>query len=53
MLSLKGIKAVEGKEDELGVPVTASYHVQVPPHHNAVFEVNIHADMLCTNLCVL
>ena len=44
VLSLNGIKAVEVKEDELGIPVTASYHVRVPPRHNAVFEVNIHAE---------
>ena len=39
VLSLNGVKAVEVKEDELGIPVTASYHVRVPPRHNAVFEV--------------
>ena len=44
MLSLNGVKAVEVEEDELGIPVTASYHVRVPPKHNAVFEVNIHAE---------
>ena len=44
MLSLHGIKVVEVEEDELGIPVTASYHVQIPPRHNAVFEVNIHAE---------
>ena len=44
MLSLNGIKTVEVKEDELGIPVTASYHVRVPLRHNAVFEVNIHAE---------
>ena len=43
MLSLNGVKAVEVEEDELGIPVTASYPVRVPPRHNAVFEVNIHA----------
>ena len=37
-------KAVEVEEDELGIPVTASYHVKIPPRHNAVFEVNIHAE---------
>ena len=36
---------VEVEEDELGIPVTASYHVRVPLRHNAVFEVNIHAEM--------
>ena len=45
VLSLNGIKAVEVKEDELGIPVTASYHVKVPPRHNTVFEVNIHAEI--------
>ena len=44
MLSLHGIKAVEVEEDELGIPVTASYHVKIPPRHNAVFEVNIHVE---------
>ena len=44
VLSLHGIKAVEVEEDELGIPVTASYHVKIPPRHNAVFEVNIHAE---------
>ena len=28
----------------MGIPVTASYHVKIPPRHNAVFEVNIHAE---------
>ena len=44
VLSLNGIKAVEVEEDELGIPVTASYHVKIPPRHNAVFELNIHAE---------
>ena len=44
VLSLNGVKAVEVEEDELGIPVTASYHIRVPPRHNAVFEVNIHAE---------
>ena len=44
VLSLHGIKAVEVEEDELGIPVTASYLVKIPPRHNAVFEVNIHAE---------
>ena len=30
--------------------MTALYHVRVPPCHNAVFEVNIHADMQGTNI---
>ena len=45
VLSLNGVKAVEVEEDELKIPVTASYHVRIPPRHNAVFEVNIHAEM--------
>ena len=44
VLSLNGIKAVEVEEDELGIPVTASYYVKIPPRRNAVFEVNIHAE---------
>ena len=44
VLSLNGIKAVEVEEDELGIPVTASYHVKIPPRHNVVFEVNIHVE---------
>ena len=44
VLSLHGIKTVEVEEDKLGIPVTASYHVKIPPRHNAVFEVNIHAE---------
>ena len=44
VLSLNRIKAVEVEEDKLGIPVTASYHVRIPPRHNAVFEVNIHAE---------
>ena len=31
VLSLNGIKAVEVEEDKLGIPVTASYHVRIPP----------------------
>ena len=45
VLSLHGIKAVEVEEDELGIPITASYHVKIPPRHNAVFEVNIHVEI--------
>ena len=44
VLSLNGIKAVEVEEDELGIPVTASYHVKIPPRHNVVFQVNFHAE---------
>ena len=50
ILSLNRIKAVEVEEDELGIPVTASYHVRVPPRHNAVFEVNIHAELQGTQV---
>ena len=50
VLSLNGIKAVEVKEDELEIPVTASYHVRIPPRHNAVFEVNIHAETQGTQI---
>ena len=45
VLSLNGIKADEVEEDKLGIPVTALYHVKVPPRHNAVFEVNVHAKL--------
>ena len=31
VLSLNGIKAVEVEEDKLGIPVTASYHLKIPP----------------------
>ena len=44
VLSLNRIKAVKVEEDELGIPVTASYHVKILPRHNSVFEVNIHAE---------
>ena len=50
VLSLNGIKAVEVEEDELGIPVTASYHVRVPPRHNAVFGVNIHTKLQGTQV---
>ena len=50
VLSLNGVKAVEVKEDELGILVTASYHMRVPPRHNAVFKVNIHAKMQGTQV---
>ena len=52
VLSLNGVKAVEVEEDELGIPVTASYHVRVPPRHNAVFEVNIHAETQGTQVII-
>ena len=50
VLLLNGIKAVEVEEDELGIPVTVSYHVKIPPRHNAVFEVNIHAEIQGTQV---
>ena len=50
ILSLNGIKAVEVEEDEIGIPVTASYHVRVPPRHNAVFKVNVHAELQGTQV---
>ena len=42
ILSLNGIPPVEVEEDELGMPVTAAYHVKLPPRYNGVFQVNIH-----------
>ena len=42
ILSLNGIPAVEVEEDKLGTPVTAAYHVKLPPRHNGVFQVNVH-----------
>ena len=50
ILSLNRIKTIEVEEDELGIPVTASYHVRVPPRHNAVFEVNVHAELQGTQV---
>ena len=50
VLSLAGIKAVKVEEDELGIPVTALYHVRIPLRHNAVFEVNIHAETQVTQV---
>ena len=50
ILSLKGVKTIEVEEDELGIPVTASYHIRIPPRHNAVFEVNIHAELQGTQV---
>ena len=44
VLSLNGVKVVEVEEDELGIPVTALYHVRISLRHNAVFEVNIRAE---------
>ena len=50
VLSLNGVKAVEVEEYKLGIPVTAFYHVRVPLRHNAVFEVNIHAEIEGTQI---
>ena len=50
ILSLKGIKTIEVEEDELRIPVTASYHVRVPPRHNTVFEVNVHDELQGTQV---
>ena len=44
VLSIKGIPAIEVEETELGLPVTAAFHVKVPPRHNGVFEVKIHGE---------
>ena len=43
-LSIKGLPAIEVEETELGIPVTAAFHVKVPPQHNGVFEVKIHGE---------
>ena len=50
VLSLNGIRVVEVEENELGLPVTASFHVKVPPRHNRVFQVNIHGDTNGTHI---
>ena len=50
ILSLNGIKTIEVEEDKLGIPVTASYHVRIPPRHNAVFEVNVHTELKGTHV---
>ena len=44
VLSIKGIPAIEVEENEVGTPVTAAFHMKVPPRHNGVFQVNIHGD---------
>ena len=38
------------EENELGLPVTAAYHVKVPPQHNGVFEVKIHGETEGTHI---
>ena len=50
ILSLNCVPAVEAEENELGLPVTASFHVKVPPQHNGVFQVNIHGDTNGTHI---
>ena len=50
VLSLNSIPAVEVEENELGLPVTASFHVKVPPRHNGVFQINIHGDTKGTHI---
>ena len=50
VLSLNGIWVVEVEENELGLPVTASFYVKVPPQHNRVFQVNIHGDTNGTHI---
>ena len=50
ILSLNGIPAVEVEEDELGMPVTAAYHVKLPPRHNGVFQVNVHGETNGTHI---
>ena len=50
VLSLNGIPTIEVEENELGLPVTAAFHVKVPPRHNGVFQVNMHGDMKGTHI---
>ena len=50
ILSLNRVPAVEVEENELGLPVTASFHVKVPPRHNGVFQVDIHGDTNGTHI---
>ena len=50
MLSLNGIPVIEVEENELGLPVTAAFHVKVPPRHNGVFQVNVHGDTKGTHI---
>ena len=45
VLSLNGIPAIEVEEDQLGTPVTAAYHVKLPPRHNGIFQVQMHGEM--------
>ena len=50
VLSPNGIPAIEVEKNELGLPVTAAFHVKVPPRHNGVFQVNIHGDTRGTHI---
>ena len=50
VLSLNGIPVIEVEENKLGLPVTAAFHVKVPPRHNGVFQVNVHGDMKGTHI---
>ena len=50
VLSLNGIPTIEVEENELGLPVTAAFHVKVPLRHNSVFQVNIHGDTKGTHI---
>ena len=50
VLSLNGIPVIEVEENEIGLPVTAVFHVKVPPRHNGVFQVNIHGDTKGTHI---
>ena len=50
VLSLNGIPLIEVEENELGLPVTAAFHVKVPPRHNGVFQVNVHGDTKGTHI---
>ena len=50
VLSLNGIPAIEVEENELGLPVTAAFHVKVPPRYNGIFQINIHGDTRGTHI---
>ena len=50
MLSLNGIKAVEVKKDELGIPVTAFVSCESTTTTQCSFEVNVHAEMQGTQV---
>ena len=50
VLSLNGVPIIEVEENELGLPITAAFHVKVPPRHNGVFQVNAHRDTKGTHI---